>query len=220
MIAIATIGIWAISFWNCSNVEIGQINPILLICLITWQMWTCTGLFITAHDAIHGTVHPSPQINYTIGQLCMWLYAGFDYPQLQSEHHQHHRHPATDRDPDFHNGHNSNFWPWYWHFICGHISWPQMLNLAIITSIYTIGGHLLIAQLAIFWILPSLLSSLQLFYFGTFLPHREPLDGYVQPHCATTIPRSRLWSFISCYHFGYHYEHHESPGIPWWKLGE
>jgi beta-carotene ketolase (CrtW type) len=23
---------------------------------------------------------------------------------------------------------------------------------------------------------------------------------------------------LSCYFFGYHYEHHESPQTPWWKL--
>ncbi|WP_208766779.1 fatty acid desaturase [Nostoc flagelliforme] len=23
---------------------------------------------------------------------------------------------------------------------------------------------------------------------------------------------------MSCYHFGYHQEHHEYPDVPWWKL--
>jgi beta-carotene ketolase (CrtW type) len=23
---------------------------------------------------------------------------------------------------------------------------------------------------------------------------------------------------ISCYFFGYHFEHHESPQTPWWRL--
>jgi beta-carotene ketolase (CrtW type) len=27
-----------------------------------------------------------------------------------------------------------------------------------------------------------------------------------------------VWAFISCYFFGYHYEHHDQPYLPWWKL--
>jgi beta-carotene ketolase (CrtW type) len=23
---------------------------------------------------------------------------------------------------------------------------------------------------------------------------------------------------LSCYFFGYHFEHHDSPGTPWWRL--
>jgi fatty acid desaturase len=23
---------------------------------------------------------------------------------------------------------------------------------------------------------------------------------------------------LTCYFFGYHWEHHEAPGIPWWQL--
>ncbi|MDT8325299.1 MAG: fatty acid desaturase, partial [Bacteroidota bacterium] len=27
-----------------------------------------------------------------------------------------------------------------------------------------------------------------------------------------------LFSFLTCYHFGYHEEHHTRPGVPWWRL--
>jgi beta-carotene ketolase (CrtW type) len=27
-----------------------------------------------------------------------------------------------------------------------------------------------------------------------------------------------VWAFVSCYFFGYHYEHHDSPATPWWLL--
>jgi beta-carotene ketolase (CrtW type) len=32
------------------------------------------------------------------------------------------------------------------------------------------------------------------------------------------LNKNHLVGFFSCYFFGYHYEHHEFPGTPWWKL--
>jgi len=65
---------------------------------------------------------------------------------------------------------------------------------------------------------PSIASSLQLFFFGTYLPHREPEGGYVSETRAQSSNWSVFWSFITCYHFGYHEEHHEQPNVPWWGL--
>jgi beta-carotene/zeaxanthin 4-ketolase len=217
-VAIAIIGMWAIGLWNCLQIQMGTLHPIWAICLIGGQTWLYTGLFITAHDAIHGSIHSSPHFNRTIGQLCLWLYAGFDYSLLVSKHHLHHQYPASDRDPDFHDGNASQFWSWYGHFVCEHLSWRQAINLVVMLGIYLFICHCSIVNLGLFWALPPILSSLQLFYFGTFLPHREPQNGYSNPHRAHTISRSRWWSLISCYHFGYHREHHESPNIPWWQL--
>jgi beta-carotene/zeaxanthin 4-ketolase len=217
-IAIALMIIWAISLWKCVQIQIQTWHPILLLCLVAWQTWLYTGLFINAHDAMHGSIHSARKINQTIGQLCLWLYAGFDYPTLRAKHHLHHQHPASDRDPDFHDGVARNFWAWYWHFVREHLSWRQLGNLVLLSGIYIQICQFAIPNLVLFWIVPSLLSSIQLFYFGTFLPHREPIDGYVEPHRADTIDRSRWWSLITCYHFGYHREHHESPQTPWWKL--
>jgi beta-carotene/zeaxanthin 4-ketolase len=217
-VAIAIVGVWTMSLWSCIQIEIGALHPILVLCLVGWQTWLYTGLFITAHDAMHGSIHSSTQLNRSIGQLCLWLYAGFDYSQLLIKHHLHHHYPASDRDPDFHDGHTADFWAWYGQFVCEHISWRQLLNLVTIFGIYVIICRCAIVNILLFWVLPSLLSSLQLFYFGTFLPHREPEGGYTNPHRATTIPRSAWWSLITCYHFGYHQEHHESPHLPWWQL--
>lgn len=217
-VAMTIVGIWAISLWNCAQVEISNVQIVYLLCLVGWQTWLYTGLFITAHDGMHGSIHPSPQLNRSIGQLCLWLYAGFDYSQLLAKHQLHHQYPASDRDPDFHDGQTAHFWGWYGHFVCEHISWRQLLNLVVMFGIYAIICHFSIVNIILFWIVPSLLSSLQLFYFGTFLPHREPEGGYTNPHRATTINRSTWWSLITCYHFGYHYEHHNSPQTPWWKL--
>ena len=219
-VAIAIIGMWTIGLWSCLQIQVETLHPIWIICPIGGQTWLYTGLFITAHDAMHGSIHPSPQIDRSIGQLCLWLYAGFDYSLLASKHHLHHQYPASDRDPDFHDGTASQFWSWYKHFVCEHLSWRQAINLVVMLVIYLLVGHCSIVNLLLFWAIPPILSSLQLFYFGTFLPHREPPDGYVNPHRAHTIVRSHWWSLISCYHFGYHREHHESPHIPWWQLRE
>jgi beta-carotene/zeaxanthin 4-ketolase len=217
-VAMTIVIIWAISLWKCTQIEISNVPIGWLICLVGWQTWLYTGLFITAHDGMHGSIHPSPQLNRSIGQLCLWLYAGFDYSQLLAKHQLHHQYPASDRDPDFHDVQTAHFWGWYGHFVCEHISWQQLLNLVVMFGIYAIICHFSIVNIILFWIVPSLLSSLQLFYFGTFLPHREPEGGYTNPHRATTIDRSTWWSLITCYHFGYHYEHHHSPQTPWWRL--
>jgi beta-carotene/zeaxanthin 4-ketolase len=228
-IALAIIGLWTISLWSCLHIHLGAYHPLGLLGAVVWQTWLYTGLFITAHDAMHGSIHPFPQIDRAIGRVCLWLYAGFDYSLLTAKHHLHHQYPASDLDPDFHDGVATNFWSWYAHFVCEHFSWPQTIYLILMLGVYagitsSVVGHdrqsLLesIANPILFWAIPSLLSSLQLFYFGTFLPHREPQDGYLNPHRARTIPRSRCWSLVSCYHFGYHQEHHQSPHLPWWQL--
>ncbi len=212
------VGVWAISLWSCTQVQIETLHPICLLCLVGWQTWIYTGLFITAHDAMHGSIGESPRLNRSIGQLCLWLYAGFDYSQLSVKHHLHHQYPASDRDPDFHAGTTAQFWAWYGRFVREHISWRQLINLVMLFGVYAIVCQFSIISIVLFWVVPSLLSSLQLFYFGTFLPHREPGGGYTNRHCATTITRSTWWSLISYYHFGYHLEHHDSPQIPWWQL--
>jgi beta-carotene/zeaxanthin 4-ketolase len=217
-IAMTIVGVWAISLWNCTQIEVDKLPIVYLLCLVGWQTWLYTGLFITAHDGMHGSIHPSSCLNRSIGQLCLWLYAGFDYSQLLAKHQLHHQYPASDRDPDFHDGKAVHFWGWYCHFVWEHISWRQLLNLVAMFSIYATVCNFRIVNICLFWIVPSLLSSLQLFYFGTFLPHREPLGGYVNLHRATTINRSHWCSLVTCYHFGYHYEHHHSPQIPWWEL--
>ncbi|MGB2926523.1 MAG: fatty acid desaturase, partial [Limnothrix sp.] len=68
-----------------------------------------------------------------------------------------------------------------------------------------------------FFLLPLFLSSLQLFFFGTYLPHRQGPKTY-QP--VTSSNRFQyLWSLVSCYHFGvYHQEHHAFPHKPWFML--
>ena len=70
----------------------------------------------------------------------------------------------------------------------------------------------------VFWALPALLSSVQLFYFGTFRPHRHDDSPFADDHNARSNGFGWLASLLSCFHFGYHHEHHLAPQVPWWRL--
>ncbi|PNH01868.1 Beta-carotene ketolase [Tetrabaena socialis] len=55
---------------------------------------------------------------------------------------------------------------------------------------------------------------------GTYLPHRPP-KGHRGPmpwHASRTSAAPRLLSFLTCYHFDLHWEHHRWPYAPWWHL--
>ena len=171
-----------------------------------------TGLFITAHDAMHGTVSTNKKLNKRIGQVAAGLFAFNSYNQLINKHHDHHRHVATAQDPDYHNGH---FFSWYWHFLKEYISWQQVVLMAITFNVLKL--VLPTESVVAYWMLPAVLSTLQLFYFGTYLPHRKRYHT-LNKHKAGSQRLNHLWAFSSCYFFGYHYEHHLLPATPWWQL--
>lgn len=178
-----------------------------------------TGLFITAHDAMHGVVAPKdPRLNHWVGRIAMALYMGFPYERYRKAHGRHHAHPASAQDPDFHDGEHSQFHRWMLRFFWRNMSWQQVVVLHVLFW----GLHLLagvaIETLVVFWAIPAAGSALQLFYFGTYLPHRRPAGGYANRHNAQSNDYSELVSFLTCFHFGYHFEHHEYPTAPWWKL--
>lgn len=221
IIALSILGIWFASLSILLTADVTQWHFLPISLAILWQTFLYTGLFITAHDAMHGVVYPgNPKINNLIGTIALGLYALFSYKELLQKHQLHHRFPASDRDPDFHNGNHKNFLAWYLYFMFRYWSWTRLAGLISIYYLVQYFLNISSTNLTFFWIIPSILSSAQLFYFGTYLPHQEPKEGYQNHHRARTISRSIFWSFISCYHFGYHHEHHEFPHMPWWKLPE
>lgn len=172
-----------------------------------------------AHDAIHGTLAPGrPGLNRAVGQVCVALYAGFDFDTLAREHRAHHRHPGTARDPDFDPDHPNAFWPWYLRFFRHYFGWRQFAALA--------GASVALAMLLgpraplmlPFWALPAILSSAQLFYFGTYLPHRHEAAPFADAHRARSAGFSWPVSLLTCFHFGHHHAHHAMPWVPWWRL--
>lgn len=178
-----------------------------------------TGLFITAHDGMHGTVAPRfPRLNRFIGAFCVGAYALFSFSKLKRSHWDHHDHPASEKDPDYHDGEHDGLIRWYLHFLFGYITIWQILGMALIFNglQYLVGINAI--NMVLFWIVPSLLSTLQLFYFGTVLPHRDSDLEFKDQHRARSNDFSPWLSFLTCYHFGYHWEHHDRPDLPWWRL--
>ena len=70
----------------------------------------------------------------------------------------------------------------------------------------------------LFWGVPAILSSLQLFAFGTWLPHRRGEQPFADRHRARSSGFGWFASLLTCFHFGYHHEHHDMPHLPWWRL--
>lgn len=180
--------------------------------------WLSVGLFIVAHDCMHGALAPGrPRLNRAIGRLALFLYAGFSFDRLCAKHFEHHRHPGTAADPDFDADHPRLFWPWYKAFFRQYFGLRELLILAGASAAYLLLGAEL-ANLLLLWALPAILSSVQLFLFGTYLPHRIAEDPFTDRHRARSSAYGRTLSLLTCFHFGYHHEHHRSPATPWWRL--
>lgn len=181
-----------------------------------------TGLFILAHDAMHGNLAPTHlTLNQKLGQFAVQLYAGLSYENCRLNHIKHHQYPAQIGDPDFHDGVHHHPIFWYFHFLGGYFSWGQFAKFLGAIACFSLASHMLFAttylSLFLFFLLPLLLSSFQLFLFGTYLPHGKKIT-YVD-HPASLHFLWLIWSLLSCYHFGtYHEEHHAYPHKAWFQL--
>lgn len=218
-VAVLIIGGWLASLWALLSLELVWSNAWLVPIGLIVQTFLYTGVFITAHDAMHGTVAPgSRRLNDAIGTMAVLLFALFSYEKLHEKHWEHHDHPASEHDPDYHDGEHRGFWAWYGNFLRNYVGAWQIVGMAVVFNVLHHLAGVSLINLNAFWVAPALLSTLQLFYFGTFLPHKRPAAGYADRHRATSNDFSVLWSFLTCYHFGYHWEHHEKPATPWWRL--
>jgi beta-carotene ketolase (CrtW type) len=217
-IAVALIGGWILSVGTLLVAVDPARHPVASLLLVPLLTWLSTGLFITAHDAMHGTVTPgSPRLNRALGRIAAGLYAAFGFDALLAAHRRHHDTPAADGDPDYHDGAHPGFFDWYLHFMRTYLTWRQVLIMAVAYNLLAHALHVPEPALICFWVVPVLLSTLQLFAFGTWLPHRgEHADGDRLRARSSDLPR---WaSLLACFHFDYHREHHASPHVPWWRL--
>lgn len=193
-----------------------------LILLVALQTWLSVGIYIVAHDAMHGSLWPGKRkAGDAVGAIAVWLYAGFYYPKIVAAHHAHHRHPGTGEDPDFSVMSPSKALAWYGIFMRRYFGLTELVSMTLRVGVYLLLGASM-ENILLLFALPSLLSSFQLFYFGTYLPHRHKEEGgatdFRDHHRARSNQFGYLASLLSCFHFGYHYEHHAQPGIPWWRL--
>ena len=185
--------------------------------LIALLCWLYTGLFIVAHDTMHGSFTPNhPRTNAFVGTLILFIYAGFSWSKMRDAHQAHHAHPGTEHDPDFNAANPSAFWPWYIKFFRTYFGMRQVITLFGFTILYLLLGAPYLNTI-IMWALPAILSSVQLFYFGTYLTHRHD-EPFADEHKARTNDYPRWLSLLTCFHFGYHHEHHLYPLDPWWRL--
>ena len=106
-------------------------------------------------------------------------------------------------------------------FFRRYFGWREFGLLAVLLWSYILLLGANPANALLFWGVPAILSSFQLFYFGTYLPHRHEevsQAGFKDRHNARTNDYPWLVSLLTCFHFGYHHEHHARPNLPWWRL--
>lgn len=218
-IALLLLIAWTLTLLAAFSIGARHINIYSHIFLIPWLTFLYTGLFVTGHDAMHESVAPlQPRLNQALGRLALFLYGLISYKKLHRAHSLHHQYPASCQDPDFHNGYDTHPLWWYCRFMARYWTIRQTLGLCLIyNGLHRVAG-VPEADLLTFWAVPSLLSSAQLFYFGTYLVHRKLPDTYSTPLCSNSHYWPWLISLITCYHFGYHREHHALPDVPWWRL--
>ena len=216
----ATIHVTGVFFWRWTPATALLAVPIVLL-----QTWLSVGLFIVSHDAIHGSLAPGrPRVNRAFGWVVMTLYAGFHYDRLEASHTEHHAAPGTARDPDFSATHPDRFFAWFGQFMRHHFGLRPFLfvNLVVATYWLVLGADM--ANIFVFYGLPALASAVQLFYFGTWRPHRHLKEGHARDafaddHNARSDRMPRLLATLTCYNFGgFHHEHHLYPHEPWWRL--
>jgi beta-carotene/zeaxanthin 4-ketolase len=188
-----------------------------------------TGLFIVAHDAMHGLLVPKqPRWNHRLGGLALALYGALAYGRCRFNHALHHQQTATARDPDFIGDPDAGPLGWYLHFMGGYLN-PLQMGLLLggwgalatgIAILQHVQWQQALVRVLLGCTLPLLLSSLQLFLVGTYLPHRSERQG--QQAAVADGPISLAWptwlSLLACYHFGYHREHHQQPHLAWFQL--
>ncbi len=186
---------------------------------IALQCWLSVGLFIVAHDAMHGSLARfRPGVNRGIGRVVLLLYAGIWYDDLVARHFAHHRAPGTEHDPDFAGDGRLAVWRWFGAFFIEYLSAGQLARLLGASALYVWLLHVAPQRLVLFWAVPAILSAVQLFYFGTYLPHRREEEDFGDDHRARSNHFSWTMSLLTCFHFGYHHEHHTAPSVPWWRL--
>ncbi len=217
IIALSIMGLWGGHlFYILFHVDVGWGNPWMYLHILI-QSYLYTGLFITGHDAMHQSVSKIKWLNNLIGYLSVFLFAGMSYKKLIKNHWDHHRYPGTEKDPDFYTR-SQNFFTWWFKFMMRYTTFLQIVAMAIFFNVLNRLAGAGIPALMVFWVIPAFLATFQLFYFGTFVPHRRPHTGEMGKHRARTLKKNHLWAMLSCYFFGYHYEHHAYPGTAWWQL--
>ena len=163
-------------------------------------------------------------VNNAIGHICISIFAWFDYDRMHDKHWRHHKHTGLVKDdPDYHDGRSIDFLSWYGHFLWEYITMKQITKMTIWVTVLMLIFSVPLNNILLYMLVCGLTSSLRLFYFGTYLPHRpKVVNGQVEQSMpwekSYSSDAARWMSFFTCYHFDYHWEHHRWPYVPWWDL--
>jgi beta-carotene/zeaxanthin 4-ketolase len=220
-LALAIAGSWlSLHAYAMFVFELTWSNWPLALAMAAVQCWLSVGVFIVCHDAMHGSLVPgNPKLNGAIGAVLLALYAGFAWKQLRDAHFDHHKLAGRAGDPDFDEHNPGDFRRWYATFFRRYFGWRSILYVHTVVGIYWLVIGIPMVQIVMLYGLPALGSSLQLFYFGTFRPHHHaPGEAFPDRHNARSNDFGTLASLATCFHFGYHLEHHRRPEVPWWAL--
>ena len=212
---------WLLSLQTLLAVDLASQPLALVVLAVAVRTFLQTGLFIIGHDAMHGVLLPlKARANQRLGQLALALYACLPYQRCLRNHRQHHRAPGGLHDPDVLDG--AGPLAWYGRFMAGYLGAGQMAALlsswALCLRFAWSHSPTPGLTVVLVCILPLVLSSLQLFAFGTYLPHRGTGMALGPAGQARSLDLPVWLSFLACYHFGYHREHHQAPGLPWFAL--
>lgn len=222
LLALGIVIAWLLTLGSLLVTAPGQLPWAVVVAAVLLRTLLQTGLFIVAHDCMHGVLLPAaPRWNHRFGAVLLALYAALPYASCWANHRRHHRFTASARDPDFHDDPPGGPLAWYRHFMASYLSIPQMgcllggwALLAVLAMAATAAAWL---NLLLYVILPLLLSSLQLFVVGTYWPHRRQRGPQGDRH-ASSLDLPVWLSLLACYHFGYHRVHHDWPQLPWFAL--
>ena len=202
-------GLLGLTEINIDQLGAGAGSVALTLGWIALTMWLWTGVFISAHDAMHGLVLPQNQgLNHKVGKICLGIYAMLPYDRMLKAHHAHHRHPSEPEDPDYWPQHwpsklHNAFEPvgWFLGFMRNYFDWKSVLYFAAVFE----GLHALAGiekpVLLMMWICPVVLSTVQLFILehGCRTAPACPMRVAVQPRQGAAIFPEWL-SFLSCFH--------------------
>ncbi|KAF6265770.1 beta-carotene ketolase [Scenedesmus sp. NREL 46B-D3] len=157
-------------------------------------------------------------LNDWIGRVAINLYAWFDYGMLHRKHWEHHNLTGQKgKDPDFHSG-NPHFLAWFGRFMWQYATLWQFSKILLISQVLQAAG-VPYANLCVYMAAAPILAAVRLFYFGTFLPHLpHDADEVMNWQKSHSLDDPTWLSFLKCYNFGYHWEHHRWPYAPWWEL--
>jgi beta-carotene ketolase (CrtW type) len=194
-------------------------HPLWALAISPWLVCCFTGLFILAHEAIHGTLLPGhPRLGHALGWLFAFAYAFMDYGRLRARHAEHHRAPGRETDPDAHP--SGRFLPHFAVFLFRYLRLSQLALLVFAGNAVGQAGHTRAMLCA--YVGPAVVSTLIVFTVGIFLVHHPKLRAAGvadERHRSVGVDLGGAGSLLAILFFNTHWLHHEHPHLTWLQLG-